>query len=345
MEITHTHLPERFSWGVCDPLKDDDMTELCEFLHKNYMNDGQYYTNYTPEFVKWSLTFPDYDPKAYVCVRYKSKSGVLKLAGFIAGLLQTFCVDGAETKGAYIDYLSVLKKLRKKGLAPVIISELIKYGVTIGVKQSIYISAIAFPHAFTQSTTFVYPINVAHLTKIGKMQEGCPPDRFPVSDETNQYHVPELADVPSLCMLINKYLSRFRLHSIVSQKHIEHLIDGVKSGLFHMYVLKNKTGDITDLISFDSHEETRCDGTAKFVTCGAYYNIHTTVKMRDLVMDAISLAKRIGADLYKLTDIMDNIDAISALPFCNSQQGFYFYSHNCELKKKVTPSDVAMITP
>jgi glycylpeptide N-tetradecanoyltransferase len=74
--------------------------------------------NYSPEFLRWALCSPGFKKEWHLGVRVKSTK---KLVGFIAGLPATVranatCIDMVE-----INFLCVIKKLRTKRLAPVLI--------------------------------------------------------------------------------------------------------------------------------------------------------------------------------------------------------------------------------
>jgi glycylpeptide N-tetradecanoyltransferase len=127
------NLPEGFTWCEVDMRDGQEAKEVYDLLNQNYVedDDNMFRFDYSPAFLEWALTPPgsqkDFivgirvDPSAAAVTKGKSRR---KLVGFITGVPVQMRVSDKVMPMVEINFLCVLKKLRSKRLAPVLIKEI-----------------------------------------------------------------------------------------------------------------------------------------------------------------------------------------------------------------------------
>jgi glycylpeptide N-tetradecanoyltransferase len=141
------------------------LKEIYELLSANYVedDDASFRFKYSAEFLQWALKPPGYHPEWHIGVRVASNK---KLVAFISGVPVTLrvrekyansflpflhnpdidsiiCVS--ELRCSEINFLCVIKKLRHKRLAPVLIKEVTRQCHLKGIFQAIYTAGMFLP--------------------------------------------------------------------------------------------------------------------------------------------------------------------------------------------------------
>ena len=64
-------LPEGFEWVVLDVDSDEQLNELYHLLTNNYVedDDASFRFDYSPAFLRWALTIPEFNPQWHIGVR------------------------------------------------------------------------------------------------------------------------------------------------------------------------------------------------------------------------------------------------------------------------------------
>ena len=137
-------LPKEFEWDTLDINNDDILKELYKLLNENYVedDDNMFRFDYSPEFLKWALQPPHW-VKDWHCGIRVSKSK--KLVGFISAIPAHVSVCGEKLKTVEINFLCVLKQLRSKRMAPVLISEITRRVHLHGIFQAVYTAGVVIP--------------------------------------------------------------------------------------------------------------------------------------------------------------------------------------------------------
>lgn len=93
---------------------------MYELLHKNYVedDDAMFRFSYSPAFLSWALQPPGHRSDWHVGVRVRGSG---RLVAFISAIPATILANGTRIRAVEINFLCVLKKLRSKRLAPVLI--------------------------------------------------------------------------------------------------------------------------------------------------------------------------------------------------------------------------------
>ena len=85
-----------------------------------------------------------------------------------------------------------------------------------------------------------------------------------------------------------------------------------RDGVINTFVLCDEKGQVTDMCGFYTLPSTII-GNPEYNTLKAaysYYNVATTVKLDELMYDALILAKQLDFDVFNALDLMDNTGAI-----------------------------------
>eukprot|EP00826_Nyctotherus_ovalis_P027950 TRINITY_DN2193_c0_g1_i1.p1 TRINITY_DN2193_c0_g1~~TRINITY_DN2193_c0_g1_i1.p1 ORF type:complete len:216 (-),score=79.64 TRINITY_DN2193_c0_g1_i1:718-1365(-) len=162
-------LPETYEWTTIDITKDAELNEVYDFLKEHYVGDsgGNYRFRYTPNFLRWALTPPDYYKDWILGVRIKANK---KLVGFISGIPLKVSVKGVPIVMAEIDFLCVHAKLRTKRLAPVLIKEVTRRINQKGLWQAIYTAGKCIPTPMAYTRYYYRAINYKKLLDVSAVR-------------------------------------------------------------------------------------------------------------------------------------------------------------------------------
>jgi glycylpeptide N-tetradecanoyltransferase len=143
------------------------------------------------------------------------------------------------------------------------------------------------------------------------------------------------ADVPSAHALLSKYLLQLKLAPVFNLTAFEHWFLP-RSDVISCYVATNDAQDptkVTDLCSF-YYLPSSVIGHTKYQTLYAaysFYNIATSVELKDLLKDLLILAKRENQDVMNSLNVMDNEGTFKELEFRigDEQLHYYLYGWIC----------------
>lgn len=115
-------------------------------------------------------------------------------------------------------------------------------------------------------------------------------------------------------------------------------------GVVDAYVLRNESGDVTDLLSFYflpstvlNHEKHN-----RLEVAYSYYNVATSVPMQELMQDLLVIARNQNVDVVNALELMENEPLFVPLEF-KPGDGFlqyYVYNWSCPAMKT---SDVGLV--
>lgn len=120
-------------WCEVDMTDVQEAKEVYDLLNQNYVedDDNMFRFDYSPAFLEWALSPPGNAKEFVVGIRVAPTAAALakgkgrgKLVGFITGVPVQMRVYDKIMPMVEINFLCVLKKLRSKRLAPVLIKEI-----------------------------------------------------------------------------------------------------------------------------------------------------------------------------------------------------------------------------
>lgn len=121
VKIEPYDLPPGMRWSYVDIQNANERKELYELLNENYVEDGDnmFRFNYSEELLGWALGAPHTPKTWYLGIRRSSE-----LVGFISAVPACLRIYDKEVKLVEINFLCVLKTLRAKKIAPILIQEI-----------------------------------------------------------------------------------------------------------------------------------------------------------------------------------------------------------------------------
>ena len=345
-------LPAGFEWKDVDVTNPSELTRLYEFLKNNYVEDDDHMFrfDYSQDFLRWHLTAPGYYKNWLVSV-VTEKKGKKKMVGFISGIPVEVNMHGTKMRMAEINFLCVNQNYRSKRLAPVLIKEVTRRIHCENMWQAVYTSGTMLPKPFSKCTYYHRNLNVQKLLDI-KFTYLSP--NMNISRAKGVYKLPketsilglrpmEEKDVEQVQVLLENYLSKFKVHGYYSKEEVAHWFLP-KRDVVYSFVVDNGEGKVTDFISFYSLPSSilQHDVHKKLYACYSFFNIATSVTFKELMKNALILAKQNGFDVYNCLNIMDNESVFKDLLFGmgDGTLKYYFYNFVCP---ETVPKDLALV--
>jgi len=330
-------LPDGFEWVETDVNDEKTMKEVYTLLNENYVedDDNMFRFDYSMEFLQWALKPPGYRKDWHIGVR-ATKSG--KLLAFITAIPALVAVYSKPIKMVEINFLCVHKKLRDKRLAPVLIKEITRRVNLTDVWQAVYTAGRVIPTPVAQCRYYHRSLNPKKLIEVGFSHLA---PRMTIARTIKLYKLPdepqlkgirplEKKDVPSACKLLNKYLEQFGLRQVFEEDEFEHWFMS-REDIINTFVIESpQTHNVTDMLSFYTLPSTII-GNDKYKSLKAaysYYNVASTVDMKDLITDALILARKLNFDVYNCLDVMDNESVLKDLKFGKGDGNLQYYLYN-----------------
>jgi len=330
-------MPKGFAWADLDIMEEKERAEVYELLTCNYVEDDEcmFRFDYSAEFLIWALTTPGYRKEFHLGVR-SSKSG--RLMAFITAIPATVRVHHKEVQMVEINFLCIHKKLRSKRLAPVLIKEITRRVNHTGVYQAVYTAGVVLPVPVASCRYYHRSLDPKKLIEVEFSRL---PPRMTMARMQRLFRLPEQTslsslrpmtadDVPSAHKLLTRYLQKFNLSVIFSEDEFAHWLLP-REGVIQSYVnVDPKTNEVTDFISF-YHLPSSIMKNPKHTHLNAaysFYNVATTVELKDLMKDALILAKRCKQDVFNALNLMENDEFLNELKFGIGDGNLQYYLYN-----------------
>ena len=342
-------MPAGFVWCELDVNDETHMEELYNLLSNNYVedDDSMFRFDYSAEFLRWALTVPEFRKEWHVGVRVE-KTG--KLMASITGVPAKVNVRGVDREMVEINFLCVHKKLRDKRLTPVLIKEITRRVNLTCRWQAVYTAGVTIPTPVGKTRYFhrnlqvekLIDVKFSHLPRGRRMEDHVKSLDLP-KEPAHPLRAMEERDVPAVTVLLNAYLqSRCKLFQVFTEGEVHHLLLP-RENVIESYVLEGASG-VTDFLSF-YHLPSTIMKHAKYNKLNAtysYYNVANTVSAKDLMNDALILAKKSGADVFNALNVMENGEIFDSLKFGQGDGELQYYVYNWECSA-MEPSEVGLV--
>lgn len=344
-------MPAGFVWCELDMNNEEHVAELYKLLSENYVedDDAMFRFDYSAEFLRWALTLPEYRKEWHVGVRVE-KTG--KLMASITGVPAKVSVRGTKREMVEINFLCVHKKLREKRLAPVLIKEITRRVNLTGRWQAVYTAGTVVPTPIASTQYFHRNLQVEKLIDI---QFSYLPRGKRMADHVKDLSIPAApkhafrpmgeADVPQVTAMLNSYLSTHcQIYQVFEESEVRHLLLP-RDRVIESYVLEGAGGTITDYLSFYYLPSTVMKH-AKHKELSAvysYYNIAGTMTNTELMLDALVLAKKGGADVFNALNVMQNEQVFEPLKFGAGDGYLQYYVYNWHTTPVLRSSEVGIV--
>ena len=347
-------LPEEgLEWKDVDMTKQNEIDKLYEFLKTNYVEDEDHMFrfDYSKDFLKWHLTSPNYFPEWLISiVQLDTKKNKKKMVGFIAGIPIKVCIHGYDISLAEIDFLCVKKEFRNKRLAPLLIREVSRRIHMRNQWWAVYTSGTMLPKPFAQTTYYHRNLNVKKLVDIHFTYL---PHNMNMARAKNIYKLPnelpfsgfrqmEEKDVEQVFVLLEKFESQFKVHGYYDRDQVKHWFLPRKNVVYSYVREDNNT--ITDFISFYSLPSSilQHESYKKLMAAYSFFNINTTLTVKEIMKCALILAKNAGFDVFNCLNIMKNEEAFQDLLFGKGGGNLKYYLWNF-VCPETEPKDLSLV--
>ncbi|KAJ9465044.1 Glycylpeptide N-tetradecanoyltransferase 1 [Diplonema papillatum] len=343
-------------WWNPDVTNPEHMELIYELLRDHYVedDDAMFRFNYTHEFLRWALLPPNHIKNWHVAIR--SKKDASQVVGFISGIPVKIAARNNLVDMCEINFLCVNKHCRERRLAPMLIKEVTRRVNRENIWQAIYTAGILITSTIAQCQYWHRSLNPEKLISIGFSRIPQTFSKFskPMVQVKKHYQLPEKPRIPGIRRMVKKdkgavrallevYLSKFGVHQVYTNDQIVHWLLP-RPDVVDTYVVEAKDGKITDVCSFYTLQSTII-GAKKYKLLKAaycYYNVANTVSLKELLDDAMILAKQQDLDVFNALDIMDNKDVFKDLKFGMGDGHLRYYFYNWRFPE-LKPSNVGMV--
>ena len=348
-------LPEEgLEWKDVDMTKQNEIDKLYEFLKNNYVEDEDHMFrfDYSKDFLKWHLTSPNYCTDWLISiVQLDTKKNKKKMVGFIAGIPIKVCIHGYDIELAEVDFLCVKKEFRNKRLAPLLIKEVSRRIHLRNKWWAVYTSGTMLPKPFAETTYYHRNLNVKKLVDVHFTYL---PHNMNMARAKNLYKLPtelpfdgfrpmQEKDVDQVYVLLENFEKQFKVHGYYDKALVKHWFLPRKQ-VVYSYVRENKEKVITDFISFYSLPSSilQHENYKKLMAAYSFFNINTTLSVKEIMKCALILAKNEGFDVFNCLNIMHNEEAFTDLLFGKGggKLKYYFWNFVCPYTE---PKDLSLV--
>ena len=353
-------LPAGFTWSPFSVLSPSDLSDLYTLLSLNYVEDASSLSrfDYSAPFLRWALSSPGYSADYHCAIRV---TGTGKLVAFIAGTARTVRVRRRVMRSLEINFLCVIKKLRDKRLAPVLIKEITRRIAQEGLIRCAMYTGGSLIHAPLASTTYWHrPLDTRKLLDVGFVPQPAPVGRHAnaagaaaaqqraVQRLTKLHALPtttalpframQESDVSAVHALLSAHLDTLQLVPVYDEDDIRHWFLP-RADIVHTYVLPSPAGS-SELAGFASFyvvdRKFFLPGRAQPVvvkTAQALYHVRReggdAPGLEALLNDALVLAAtEAHCDVYSTLDVMGVDAAFKACKFMPSNGTLHYYMYN-----------------
>jgi len=330
-------LLEQFEWVECDLDNPQQLDELYQLLYENYVEDGDacFRFDYSRPFLRWALQPPGWRKEWHVGVRVKASG---KLIAFISAIPATITVRETTKHMVEINFMCVVKKLRSKRLAPILIKEITRRVNLTGVFQALYTGGTVLPTPIVQCRYWHRSLNAKKLIEIGFSRL---PPRMTMKATLKLYSLPvdplipgirpmEMRDTEKARILLEGYLHKYCLRPEFNEEEFQHWFLPRDDVIYTFVVEDPANSDITDLISFYSLPSSVIQHEKHKTLRAAYsfYNVPGKASLCSLMRDALILAKNCGFDVFNALDLMENANMFRELHFRTGDGTLNYYVFN-----------------
>lgn len=343
-------LPSTFEWWSPDFSREEDLEAVYVLLKDNYVEDrsSTFRFNYSIDFLRWALTPPGHIQDWNVAVRRKSDKMML---GFIAGTPIKLRMGGPSQDAqeeseevkliCQIDFLCVVKQLRVKKLAPILIKEVTRRVNLCDIWQAVYTTGKNLPTPFSRGSYFHRLLNAEKVvgSKFSSIPSNLAKFSNPIKAMQAIYLLPkepvtpnlrpmELKDVPEVARLLSAFSKQFPVAPVFTEEEVAHLLLP-REGVVYTYVVNGKSG-LTDFFSFYSIPSSII-GNPKYSELRAayiYYYASEKTPLVQLIRDLLIIARNKDFDVCNMVEIMHNHSVVEELKFRLGDGSLYYHFYN-----------------
>jgi glycylpeptide N-tetradecanoyltransferase len=330
-------LPAGFEWSTVCVDKPAQLDELYWLLNENYVedDDNMFRFDYSREFLQWALQPPDWKQVWHCGVRNAKNK---KLLAFISAIPATMRMNENSQFLVEINFLCVHKKLRSHRLAPVLIREITRRVNCEDTFQAVYTAGVVLPRPVAKCRYWhrsldpkkLIEVKFSYLPRNMTMAKLIKSLRLPAEPATPGIRPMVAADVPAACKLACEYLKKFSLAPVFNEPDFAHWLLP-RDGVISSFVVEDPdTHEVTDMISYYTLPSTIVNHPEHNLLKAAYsfYNVPAKTPLKQLMSDALILAKKDNFDVFNALDLMENSTVLEDLAFGGGDGNLQYYLYN-----------------
>lgn len=324
-------LPSPFEWTDISIQTDADLQMLEVFLSKHFGNPGSFSIIYSPEYIKWA--FNDQHPFLTLGIRYKNT-----LVGFCKGWSIQMMAGNNPTPQSFLvtSFLCIHSKYRGKNLVDVLLKEMVRRMLSLGVRHGITISPkdIYQPSCYTRYyNRFLKPVELMEKKYI--YYPNLTPSRarklYSVPEwKERHFHLLLSTEVKELSAFLNQHLNRFQLRQHYDEKETCRIFIPTE-GVNRTMVSKGPDVRISNMFSYHILTFQKESVTVK----AAYVLYVLGNNLLDSYEQLMADAYGQGCELVVAFDHMDFDTVRDALKFKESPKvmKYFLFNYNMQLGK------------
>jgi len=341
------NLPKKLEWKKLDPMNKQDMTSMSEFLNKHYMfkEGDDMGIHYSPELLSWYLSTPN-EKKNPNIVMGVVIEGTTRLIGTITGVYFNGSFYNKVKNMLDVDLFCIHPKLRSKGLAEVMIDELVRQMNLRDVFHGTFSGSRNIPNQVCDLQFFHRPINTEKLVDTGflNIKDGNKESAikmFAINDDIDDNFREALEDdLESIYNILNKQLERYSVHFVFTKEQVKHLFF---NDCVDTYVYETDD-EVTEFISvykikyrvMNSNKEDN-----KFIHIGQlFYYAYNNTTLYELFKNLIVASEVKELDVINCLNDMDNNKIFDGLKFTEGSGKLKHYLYNW-ITPQLDPSQTA----
>jgi len=329
-------LPPGYKWDTLDIDDPEILKELYTLLSHNYVedDDNMFRFNYSPEFLQWALKPPNWHKDWHCGLRVEKTN---KLVGFISGVPASVRIKDQVVKMVEINFLCVIKVLRSKRMAPVLIKEITRRVHLHGIFQAVYTAGVYLPKPVSTSSYWHRSLNPKKLIDIKFSQLGRNMTmartikfyKLPAEPKLAGFRKLDAKDVEFVTSMLNEHLKKYDLVPIYDADQFAHWFLP-REDVVDSYVVEREGKIVAFTSFFTLPSSVMFNPNHKSIKAAySFYNVPgEQVNLKALVNDALIMAKQKNYDVFNALDLMDNKEFLEDLKFGVGDGNLYYYLYN-----------------
>jgi glycylpeptide N-tetradecanoyltransferase len=323
-----------FEWSIINIDNENDISELCNFLNDNYLEDKSGTTKfaYSKETLRWILKCPDYFPELFICIRLSSDK---KIVATICGIPMHVKVLDKIMKQVEINLLCINKTLRNNRLAPILIQEVTRRTNLRNIFQAVYTAGLDLPNKLVSIQYFHRFVNIKKLHELNyignKLSLSSKERLYKIDDNKLNLRQIEDKDIDICCEKLNKKLNNYNLTHIFDRYSFKHYFL-TRKDIIYTYV-KEKDNQITDMISFFIIDKIILNNPKhnSLKTAYLFHYFNETEKLEDIINSCLFKAKLEKVDMFNTLNMFDLDSVIKTCKFVEGTGflNYYLFNYKC----------------
>ena len=307
------------------------LDDIVDLISGHYIEDtnGVIRLLYPKDFIYWYLK---YVPAGFFIGLTYNK----KLVGIISAIFIDMIIYNEKMKIPYIDLLCIQKKIRKLGLAGILVNELKKRLVSIGIVYSLFTTMNNLPNNFCSTRDFMIPINYSKLNKIGFILDD---DIQTNLCKENPLSVMVKSDISIVTTKLNDKLKDLVIKPFLTNESTRHFLLP-KNNIVYTFVIRNSEGDVTDMISVYKHYILAIESHLMISNAQLSFYFNESRTLTQLVELLLDKLKNYGFDQLTYRDQFTNTDINITHYDTNGQLNYY--AANISIPK-TSPKDICFL--